>query len=404
MPVFTVPITGANGPGFVTVNATDANSAAGNVGQGNVASGPATPGGPGGGAPAAGATGQASGGQQASTTAATSTASSGGQQLAAGINSLLGAIASGNKQAFDEAVRQFNLQFGLDKDKFTEAIRQFNQNFAISQSGVTGMYNGQETQQSELQRANLAAQQAGLTGYYQAPQGTGNLAMDAFTYKAGPADQQTYLQAEGGDPQKAAEHYLRDVSGAVRNAVIQAGGQYGPDSLSNFVYGNGAATGTAGVPTMAREQQTFSQQMAAIQAAAALQANPFRQQQVIGQLGSVLNPGGAGVAGFSAPNTVAGVGTAGGNTQGGMGYLQQMIDDIRSPGANQASMNNVLSAIPTPNKVNSTEFLRSAPSTQNLVLQGMQEKYGIDPQDALTQIKNTLPQFQAPTTVGSVKR
>src|SRR5262245_6191812 len=34
-------------------------------------------------------------------------------QLGQGINSLLGAIASGNKAAFDEAVRQFNTTFGL---------------------------------------------------------------------------------------------------------------------------------------------------------------------------------------------------------------------------------------------------------------------------------------------------
>jgi hypothetical protein len=132
-----------------------------------------------------------------------------------------------------------------------------------------------------------------------------------------------------------------------------------------------------------------------------LQANPFRRQRVIGQLGQVL---GGGVAGFSAPNTVAGVGTAGGNTRGGMGYLEQMIQDIREPGANTASMNQVLNAIPTPNKINSNEFLRSAPSTQSLVLQGMSERYGLDPQDSLAQIKATLPQFQSPTTMGTLKR
>jgi hypothetical protein len=110
------------------------------------------------------------------------------------------------------------------------------------------------------------------------------------------------------------------------------------------------------------------------------------------------------VAAFQAPTTVAGVGTAGGNQAGGMGYLQQMIDDIRDPSANQTSMNQVLNAIPTPNKVNSTEFLRAAPSTQNMVLQGMQEKYGLDPTDSMAQIKATLPQFTAPTTMGSVKR
>jgi hypothetical protein len=152
---------------------------------------------------------------------------------------------------------------------------------------------------------------------------------------------------------------------------------------------------------MAYQQQQFSQQLAAINAAAALQANPFRQQQVIGQLGGVLGTG-APTAGFSAPNTVAGVGTAGGNTQGGMGYMQQLIDDIKNPIANQTAASSVLDATPTPNKLDSNSFFKSTPGTQNLVLQAMQEKYGIDPNDALTQIKNTLPQFQAPSTFGKI--
>jgi uncharacterized protein YidB (DUF937 family) len=162
-------------------------------------------------------------------------------------------------------------------------------------------------------------------------------------------------------------------------------------------------TGTyQGQPTLVAQQQGYAQQLGAIQTAAALQANPFRQQQVIGQLGNLL--GGRGVAGFAAPTTVPGVGTAGGNLQGGLGYMQQLIDDIRNPTANAQSMNSVLDAIPTPNKINSVEFLRSAPSTRNLVLQGMQEKYGLDPNDALQQIQNTLPQFQAPTTFAGIKR
>jgi len=159
---------------------------------------------------------------------------------------------------------------------------------------------------------------------------------------------------------------------------------------------------TAGQSTLAAQNQAYTQQIGAINAAAALQANPFRQQQVIGQLGNVL--AGQGVAGFSAPNTVAGVGTAGGNNRGGMGYLQQLIDDIRDPSANTASMNSVLDATPTPTKLNSVEFLRSAPSTQSMVLQAMQEKYGLDPGDAVKQIQNTLPQFTAPTTMGGLRR
>jgi hypothetical protein len=225
------------------------------------------------------------------------TQTSGASQLSAGINSMLGAIASGNKAAFDEAVRQFNATFGLDQSKFNESVRQYNEGLGVTQAGLTGTYQGQQTQQAQ--------------------------------------------------------------------------------------------------------QQLYAQQMGAITAAANLQANPFRQQQVLGQLGRVL--GGQSVAGFSAPNTVAGVGTQGGNTQGGMGYMNQLISDIQNPGANQASVNSVLDGIPTPNKINSADFLRAAPSTQNMILQGMQEKYGLDPADSLQQIKNTMPSFNAPTTFGQIK-
>lgn len=253
-------------------------------------------------------------------------------QLYAGIQALLGAQATGNKQAFDEAVRQFNQTFGLDTRKFEEAVRQFNQNLPLAQAAVTGQYQGAPTLAAQQQQF---AQQQALAEMY--GQGYGNFGMV-------PTGQQT----------------------------------------------------------LAAQQQAYAQQLGAINAAAALQANPFRQQQVTGQLGRLL--GGQGVAGFQAPNTVAGVGTAGGNQQGGLGYMQQLIDDIKNPAANTASMNQVLNAIPTPTKLNSVDFMRAAPSTQNMVLQGMQEKYGLDPGDALQQIRNTLPGFQAPATVGQVRR
>jgi hypothetical protein len=254
-------------------------------------------------------------------------------QLGAGINSLLGAIASGNKQAFDEAVRQFNATFGLDKDKFSEdtrrfntnfaeAVRQFGLNYALSESGLTGTYQGAPTMQAQAQWASL--------------------------------------------------------------------------------YGQNAAP-AAGQATLAAQQQAYAQQLGVASLASQLQANPFRQQQVLGQANRILQ--GQPTAGFQAPGVVPGVGTAGGNQQGGLGYLQQLIEDIKNPTPNQQTADQFLANTPTPNKIDSASFLRSAPSTQNVLLQAMQEKYGIDPNDALTQIKNTLPQFQAPTAlVGTVKR
>ena len=252
--------------------------------------------------------------------------------------------------------------------------------------GTYGMpATGQQTLAAQNQYFNQAQNLAQQFGGYYAPGAPG---------QAGVAGINTPQQGQ-----------LTLANIAQQNAIKQAWAQqygYVPEFDANGqpIFQAGANGNPAA--TLAAQQQTYAQQMGLINQAASLQANPFRQQQAIGQMSRLL--GNQGVASFSAPNTVAGVGTAGGNTQGGMGYLSQMIDDIRSPGANQASMQGVLDAIPTPNKVNSTEFMRSAPSTQNMVLQGMQEKYGLDPADAMQQIKNTLPQFAAPNTYGTVRR
>jgi len=319
-------------------------------------------------------------GQQVGGAAPTVQASASSSQLSSGINSLLGAIASGNKQAFDEAVRQFNLTFGLDQSKFNESVRQFNENEAISQAGLTGTYQGQQTQQAQLQAANIANQAAGLTGTYN-PYTAG---YSPGSYIRDPSTGAIYAVGQGGNLT-----WISDPS------LITPGAQsINVPGATQFANAN--------MQTQQAQQQAFQQQLDAINAAAQLQANPFRQQQVIGQLGRIL--GGQGVAGFSAPNTVQGVGTAGGtgpNT--GMAYMSQLISDIQNPGANQASVNSVFEGIPTPNKINSADFLRAAPSTQNMILQGMQEKYGLDPNDSLQQIKNTLPSFNAPTTFGKIQ-
>jgi len=334
-------------------------------------------------------------------------------QYARAIQQAVAALNSSDLKAFNEQVREWDKIFQFNTDQFNEGIRQYNQGFGVTQAGVTGSYQGDPT----LQALN---QQANFTGYYQ-PTGTGNLVMDAWNTKAGANDKATYLAAENNDPTAAAAHWFRDVQGAVQNAVEQAGGTFGPNSMVNWVYGAPvqtlqaqnqyfnqaiAAAGLTGLyngqATQQAQAQAYAQQMGVIQAASQLQANPFRQAQVMGQAGRLL--AGQPTASFSAPNVVAGVGTAGGNTQGGMGYLQQMVDDIRNPGANQTTADQFIANTPTPNKIDSASFLRSSPSTQNIVLQAMQEKYGLDPQDSYKQIQNTLPQFQAPTTVGTVRR
>jgi hypothetical protein len=243
---------------------------------------------------------------------------------------------------------------------------------------------------------NAAIAQSQATGYYNAPQqvyapGT-NVGGGKFS-DLPQQTQQAYFMSNGSDWGAAMNKWVQDSNASITQAAKAAGAPV-----------PGQQAQGPGQMTQSMQEQQYRQQLDAINAAAGLQANPFRQQQVIGQLGNVL--GGGGVAGFSAPNTVQGVGTAGGtgpNT--GMAYMSQLIDDIRGGpnSANSQGVQGVLDAIPTPNKINSNEFLRSAPSTQNMVLQGMQEKYGLDPKDSLAQIKNTLPQFTAPSTFGSIK-
>jgi len=285
------------------------------------------------------------------------------------------------------------------------------QNQALAQAGATGMYTAPATVQppgTDLNgQAFSSLPQATQQAYYQREGGDWNAAMQAWVNESN-ANIRQWAQQNGipvpggaGTPQETLAAQQQYATQA--NQLAQLYGQY----YSPLAPGQTATAGVnapqQGQQTQSMQEQIYRQQLDAINAAAALQANPFRQQQVIGQLGNVL--GGGPVASFSAPNTVQGVGTAGGtgpNT--GMAYMSQMIDDIRggTNSANSQGVQGVLDAIPTPNKINSNEFLRAAPSTQQMVLQGMQEKYGLDPNDSMAQIKNTLPAFTAPTTFGKI--
>jgi len=300
------------------------------------------------------------------------------------------------------------------------------------------------------QAQNAALQQAGVTGYYQAPATVQPPGTDLFGHKfsdLSPETQQAYYMSNGSDWNAAMQKWQHDSNAQITQSYADRG----------LPPPGGAATPQM---TTAYQEQLYRQQLDAINAAAQLQANPFRQAEVMGQLGGVLS--GRGVAGFQAPGMTSqtdfsgmgnmqqmlndiragGVQTGGGLTangpamqiqgqgqgqtgyglgmgyfgtqqpayqlpggQGGGGMLQQTIDDIRggTAGANSYGPQNVLNAIPTPNKLNSNEFFRSSPGTQQMILSGMQQKYGLAPTEALSQIKSTLPQFVSPTTFGSIK-
>lgn len=171
------------------------------------------------------------------------------------------------------------------------------QTLAAQQQGFTQAYNlagqygsyfapgttptaGTATQDALKQAANISQGNAALTGYLQGGGGTGNIAMDAFNTKASQADQQTYLNAKGGDRGAAAAQYYQDVQGAVRDAVVKAGGQFSPQSMNDFVYGQGQQT-------LAGNEQQFTQGLRTEQEARAAQAQ--QQSQTMGYLNLLSN-------------------------------------------------------------------------------------------------------------------
>ena len=175
----------------------------------------------------------------------------------AGLSALLGALQNGDTRAFNEMVREFDLKFGLDKDKFANDVRQFNQGFGITQAGVTGYYNPSAPAQGTFVRSSNLPGRIGQVG-----QG------GAINWFATP---QAYQAACGN----------KDFSGI---QTVEAN-QLTPQQF-----------GFIQAPTMQMQQQQYAQQMGMISQAAALQANPFRQQAAIGQMSNLL--GGQGVAGF----------------------------------------------------------------------------------------------------------
>jgi hypothetical protein len=297
----------------------------------------------------------------------------------------------------------------------------------------------QQTEASKTNYANLntsaqnqAIAQSGVTGMYQAPatvQAPGTDLNGSTFYQLPQADQMAYYYSNGGDWGAAMNKWVTDSNAAItkyyqdRGLPVPTPGAAAPQETmaaqqQYFQQANDLATqygqyyapgapgqqGVAGVntpqvgqQTLAGNQQQYAQGTGLVSLIAGLQANPFQQQAALGQLKNLL--GGQNVAGFANTGTAAGAGT------GGVGYLQQMLDDIKSGGAsNQTTTDDVLGAIPTPTKLDSVNFFKAPTSTQNLVLTGMQQKYGLDPSDSLNMIKNTLPGFQAPATYGTVKR
>lgn len=163
-----------------------------------------------------------------------------------------------------------------------------------------GTYGGSQTlnaqQQAWKQAQEAAAAAAAATGYYQQPLGTGNVAMDAFSTRASPAEQQQYLSQAGGDRQAAAQNYFTDVQGAVRARTEAVGAQFTPDTMRQWVYGQGTAGqsgpwGGGGQRTLSAQEQDYTQWLRATQEARANQmAQQATAQKYLELLGSLRGP------------------------------------------------------------------------------------------------------------------
>ena len=232
-----------------------------------------------------------------STTSTSATGDAAAAQLGQIQNSINQALASGNKAAFDEAVRQFNATFGLDTQKFQEAVTEYNQNFGLSQAGVTGTYQGAPTLAAQQQAANIAAQAAGLTGYYTAPSLPGAAPGSAAPAASGgissglppgtvvrtAANQFGVVGANGlitpGDVTNPTIYAAIQANQGIRTlpdaqfagAIAQPAPQPAQPAP---VAGTAPGTVTPGVPvqTLAGQQQQFAQQQAS-------QQQQFAQQQ-----------------------------------------------------------------------------------------------------------------------------
>lgn len=181
MALFNVGIIGPDGGrGTIQVNASDANAAVQNASQGgNTPISGATM--VGGGSTGGGGPVTSGGGQQQQGGGGVTAA-----QLDAQFQKMLGALASGNKEAFEEAKREFNATF------------------EITQAGVTGSYQGNPTLAAQLQQANLTGQYNGqpteaTRQFNQSQQqNLGTTLLNAATQLRGPADYAQYQQLTHG--------------------------------------------------------------------------------------------------------------------------------------------------------------------------------------------------------------
>jgi hypothetical protein len=326
-------------------------------------------------------------------------------------NAMTSALASGNKAAFDEAVREYNVSFGLDQQKYQAQVDQYNQSLGVSVAGLTGTYQGQQTLAGQQQGLTNAATVAGLTGVYTAPGATPGAATvpnapTTADFLRQPADVQASYTTYHGAAAAAAD-WVRDATAA----MVKAGGGQAA----------GGATAIAGTQTLAsiKQQADIVAQQAATAQAATTQNNTATQQyltliaglkgpqdygnylRTIGSTPNGLSDLVASASGQYRPASGATTGVAPqGATLGGLMNAGATGVSGAAPaaaaaaggGTTYADYMQQAAALPPPNQISPAAW-NAYTDSQKQMLTGMYGQQGYTTQDVADLYKQSLPTY-----------
>jgi hypothetical protein len=173
---------------------------------------------------------------------------------------LLNAIASGNKAAADEAIREFNLNFGLNQDKFNESVRQYNLDHGLA---------------VDKQAFDQAATAAGITGYWNAPGSTAKVPTQEQAVQQRAAE----LVSHGYDQTQATQTAQAEYNqGNLQTGNVAFGTKV---SFATPAAGQGQLTEAARAARVQEQQAATAEQnrtgLAALTLASTNQGDPFRR-------------------------------------------------------------------------------------------------------------------------------
>lgn len=148
-------------------------------------------------------------------------------------NQMTQALAAGNQAAFDEAVREYNQNFGLDTQKFQASVDQFNQTNAQNIGALTGTFQGQPTLASQAQSGVMANGQPTLAAQTQ-QQTAANQYLTLLSTLRGPANAFQYAKTLAGTPNGLTD-IVNSAAGRYQLGGPPSGAVAAPASLNNLL-------------------------------------------------------------------------------------------------------------------------------------------------------------------------